>query len=195
MKHLYALLILAIFALGVGVGGFISIQIPTQDTPAVQTYSATSRALSFNSVQLADPSDTQPLRSVPSVPVYDGPIERASPGNWIKESQIEMKPDGVFIHLNNPQWAILAGTKSMDPVFDQGAHLIQEVPSNADQIHVGDIMSYDSPLGFTIVHRVIEIGNDSDGWYAIAKGDNNPTPDPWKIRFDSVRRVTVMIVY
>jgi hypothetical protein len=50
-------------------------------------------------------------------------------------------------------------------------------------------------LGFSIVHRVIEIGNDEDGWYAITKGDNNPTPDPWKIRFEWVRRITVAVIY
>ena len=83
----------------------------------------------------------------------------------------------------------------MDPVFDSESHLIQEVPLAASEINVGDIVSYESPLGFSIVHRVIEIGNDEEGWYAILKGDNNPQPDPWKIRFDMVRRVTVMVVY
>ena len=106
-----------------------------------------------------------------------------------------MRPDGVFIRLNNPQWAILADTNSMDPVFDAGSHLIQAFPTSAADIQVGDIVSYESPLNFVIVHRVIEIGNDDNGWYAIMKGDNNPRADPWKIRFDWVRRVTVMVVY
>ena len=196
MKHIFALLVLAVFTAGIGIGSLIGLQIPTQDAIDFETYTTTSRGLNFNSVQLNDPiADVEPLKSIAKQPNLEGPVERDSPGDWIKESQIEMRPDGVFIHFNNPQWAILADTNSMDPVFDSEAHLIQEVPMSQSQIQVGDIVSYAAPLGFTIVHRVIEINNDEEGWYAILKGDNNPTPDPWKVRFDMVRRVTVMVVY
>ena len=196
MKHIFALLVLAVFTAGIGIGSLIGLQIPTQDAIDFETYTTTSRGLNFNSVQLNDPiADVEPLKSIAKQPNLEGPVERDSPGDWIKESQIEMRPDGVFIHFNNPQWAILADTNSMDPVFDSEAHLIQEVPMSHTQIRVGDIVSYAAPLGFTIVHRVIEINNDEEGWYAILKGDNNPTPDPWKVRFDMVRRVTVMVVY
>ena len=194
MKHLYTMLVMAIFALGVGIGSFISLQM-TPDQTDISSYSTSNRALSFNQVQLAEGTESAPLKSKAQQPNYEGPIERSSPGDWVKESQIEMRPDGVFIKVNNPQWAILADTNSMDPVFDDTSHLIQEVPLSPAEIQVGDIVSYDSPMGFPIVHRAIEIGNDEDGWYAILKGDNNPTPDPWKVRFDMVRRVTVMVVY
>jgi len=194
MKYLYAMLVLAIFGLGIGVGGLISLHTPESNLE-VSTTATTTRALNFNTVQLSEPKQPEPLKADVSEQVLGGPIERPSPGDWIKENQIEMKQDGVFIHLNNPQWAIVANTNSMDPVLDDTSHLIQVAPTSKDQIQVGDIMSYQSPLGFSIVHRVIEIGNDEDGWYAIMKGDNNPQPDPWKVRFDMVTRVTVMIVY
>jgi len=195
MKHLFIFLVLAVFAAGVGIGSLIGIQLPTQDAIDFETKTTSSRGLQFNEVQAEPKSDVPPLKAIPQEQNNEGPVERDSPGDWIKESQIEMRPDGVFIHFNNPQWAILADTNSMDPVFDAESHLIQIIPTSASEIHVGDIMSYASPLGFSIVHRVVEIGNDEDGWYAITKGDNNPTEDPWKIRFDWVRRVTVMIVY
>ncbi len=196
MKTLFILLTLALFAAGIGIGGLIGINMPSADAMDFETYTTTSRGLSFNSVQLADPKvDAKPLQAVAKQPSLEGPIERASPSDWIKESQIEMRQDGVFIHFSNPQWAILADTNSMDPVFDEGSHLIQAFPTSADQINVGDIVSYEAPLGFSIVHRVIEIGNDEKGWYAILKGDNNPTPDPWKVRFEMVRRVTVAVIY
>lgn len=195
MKHLFALLVLTVFAAGVGIGSLIGLQLPVKDAISFETQTTTSRGLQFNSVQVPETKAVEPLKSSVQAQNLEGPVERNSPGDWVKESQIEMRPDGVFIHVNNPQWAILANTNSMDPVFDDTSHLIQMIPQSETDIHVGDIVSYASPLGFSIVHRVIEIGNDEEGWYAILKGDNNPTPDPWKVRFDMVRRVTVMVVY
>ncbi len=194
MKYLFTLLTLAVFAAGLGIGGLLGLNLPS-DALSAETYSVTSRGLNFQSVQLAEPETDTILTSTPQQPGADGPVERISPFDWIKESQIEMRPDGVFIHVNNPQWAILADTNSMDPVFDAGSHLIQVYPTSQSDVHVGDVISYDSPLGFSIVHRVIEIGFDEEGWYAILKGDNNPTPDPWKVRFDWITRILVMIVY
>ncbi|MBW2970460.1 signal peptidase I [Candidatus Woesearchaeota archaeon] len=197
MKHLFALLVLAVFAAGIGVGSMIGLFMPSNDAIAFETYTASNRGLSFNPVTLAEPvvQEEEELKAVPKTPSAEGPVERDSPGDWIKESQIEMRPDGVFIRLNNPQWAILADTNSMDPVFDAEAHLIQTIPVSPEQIRVGDIVSYNSPMGFTIVHRVIEIGYDEEGWYAILKGDNNPTSDPWKVRWNMVTRVTDIIIY
>ncbi len=195
MKHLFALLVLTVFAAGVGIGSLIGLQLPVKDAISFETQTTTSRGLQFNSVHLPEVKAVEPLKSSVQAQELEGPVERNSPGDWVRESQIEMRPDGVFIHVNNPQWAILANTNSMDPVFDDTSHLIQMIPQSEADIRVGDIVSYASPLGFSIVHRVIEIGSDEEGWYAILKGDNNPTPDPWKVRFDTVRRVTVMVVY
>ncbi len=194
MKILFTVLVLAVFAAGIGIGGLISLQLPANDAMDLQTYTATSRSLTFNSVQLPDSEPVEALDPVVKQPDLEGPIERNSPSDWIKESQIEMRADGVFIHVNNPQWSILANTNSMDPLFDETSHLIQIIPTSQAEIQVGDIVSYESPLGFTIVHRVIEIGFDEDGWYAILKGDNNPTADPWKVRWPWVRRVTVIVI-
>lgn len=192
MKALYSMLVFAVFALGIGAGALITLpQVPA----GIESYTTTSRALNVQNVAGEQNRETAPLTAIAQNFQLSGPVEQNSPGDWIKESQIEMRSDGVFIKLNNPQWAILADTNSMDPVFDTEAHLIQIVPLSASEIRVGDIVSYESPLGFSIVHRVIEIGSDEEGWYAILQGDNNPQPDPWKVRFDMVRRVTVMVVY
>jgi hypothetical protein len=196
MKFLFSILTLAVFAAGVGIGSLAGVLMPGSDAISFETYTTSNRGVQINSVQLAEAdAETPPLRAIPQQPNLNGPVERDSPRDWVSESQIEMRPDGVFIHFNNPQWAILADTNSMDPVFDSEAHLIQTLVTSPDQVHVGDILSYQSPLGFSIVHRVIEIGNDEEGWYAITKGDNNPTPDPWKIRFEWVRRITVAVIY
>jgi len=121
-------------------------------------------------------------------------IERSSPQDWIKEQDIEVYSDRVVIRLENPQWARFANTNSMDPVLDQGANAIQIVPRSIDQIEVGDIISYRAGERI-IIHRVIEKAIDEQGWYVIAKGDNNPQPDPNKIRFEDITRVVVAIIY
>jgi signal peptidase I len=84
----------------------------------------------------------------------------------------------------------------MEPVISSRSYAIEVVPKSADQINVGDIISYESKYADgTIIHRVIQKNYDADGVYFILKGDNNPTQDPGKIRFDQVKRVVVAIIY
>ena len=67
----------------------------------------------------------------------------------------------------------------MDPVLDNGTNAIEVVPQSFDEIGTGDIISYEmESINGTIIHRVIEIGFDSEGWYAITKGDNLEFQDP-----------------
>jgi hypothetical protein len=122
-------------------------------------------------------------------------IERSSPRDRISESDITLFPDRVVIELSGAQWARFADTNSMDPVLDAGANAIQVVPKSMDEIDVGDIISYRHSSGRVIIHRVIEKGIDANGWYVIAQGDNNPLPDPDKIRFEHITRVVVAIIY
>ena len=41
-----------------------------------------------------------------------------------------------------------------------------------DDIHVGDVISYNAPIGIKIVHRVVYKGDS----YVVTKGDANPEP-------------------
>lgn len=123
-------------------------------------------------------------------------VERASPSDWIKEDQIKVYNDRVIIDLKDAEWASFTDTNSMDPVLDETANAIEIIPKSADDIHVGDIISYKSDYADgTIIHRVIKIGSDEEGWYYIVKGDNNQSPDPGKIRFKQIKRVVVAIIY
>lgn len=122
--------------------------------------------------------------------------EIGSPYDWINESQIHVFDDKVVIDVKDAVWAKFTDTNSMDPVIDYGTNALQIIPLTEDDIHLGDIVSYESEYveGVTI-HRVIEIGEDDEGRYFILKGDNNPEEDPGKIRFSQVKRVLVGIVY
>jgi len=124
------------------------------------------------------------------------PLEKNSPADWVKESQIKVTRDNVVVELPNAVWATFTDTHSMEPVLSAKANALEIVPTSTDQIHVGDIASYESKLvDGTIIHRVIEIGSDSQGWYARFKGDNLSQPDPEKVRWEQIRRIVVAIIY
>jgi len=126
----------------------------------------------------------------------DQAVERASPCDHIKERQILVTEEGVNIDMTGAEWATFTDTNSMDPVIDSGANAIEFVPGSEKDICVGDIASYDSDYADgTIIHRVVETGYDSDGWYALFKGDNLAYRDPEKVRFSQIRRVVVAIIY
>lgn len=82
----------------------------------------------------------------------------------------------------------------MLPVLGPGANALQVIPRTPDEIRVGDIISF-SFNGKIVSHRVISIGEDSQGWYAITQGDNNPDPGPLLVRFEQIDRVLVAILY
>ncbi len=122
--------------------------------------------------------------------------EKASPFNHIDEKDIIISKDQVIIKVNEPRWASFTDTNSMDPVFDKGANTIQIIPKLTDDIHKGDIVSYQSRYSDgIIIHRVVETKKDKKGWYAKLKGDNNFFTDPGKVRFNQIKSVTIAIVY
>ncbi|MBI1970859.1 hypothetical protein HYS47_03870 [Candidatus Woesearchaeota archaeon] len=128
--------------------------------------------------------------------VLHGSIERYSPSNHIDEEKITVFPNQVIISLDNAGWAVYDDTNSMDPVLDDGAHGIEITPLSEQQIQVGDIMSYRHPaVSGLVVHRVIDLGHDKQGWYAKTKGDNTLISDSDKVRFNQVHGVLVGILY
>jgi signal peptidase len=72
-------------------------------------------------------------------------------------------------------------TGSMAPMINPGDVVIT-VPKPADQVAVGDVLTYAIPMGDRRVetHRVIEVGRDAAGRTTIVtKGDANAGADPW----------------
>jgi hypothetical protein len=122
--------------------------------------------------------------------------EKDSPSNWIKESQIKVYNNKVIIEIEGAEWAKFTDTNSMDPVLDETSNAIEIVPTSHEQINKGDIISYKvEEIEGTIIHRVIETGFDENGWFAITKGDNLEKADPFKIRFENIKRVVVAVIY
>ena len=122
--------------------------------------------------------------------------EVKSPSDWVKESQIHVYNDKVVVDLTNARWSTFADTNSMLPFLDNGANGLEIVPQSAKDLNVGDIVAYKSDYADgIIVHRIIKTGYDEQGWYALIKGDSNPSDDPGKIRFNQIEGVLVGIIY
>jgi signal peptidase I len=100
------------------------------------------------------------------------------------------------LDIKDAVWSNFADTNSMDPFLDANSNGIEIKPDSADQIQVGDIISYKSEYANgIIIHRVIEKGSDEQGTYFKVKGDNNSLKDPGKIRFSQIEGVLIGILY
>lgn len=122
--------------------------------------------------------------------------ERISPNDWIAENQIRVFNDQIILNIPNASWARFTDTNSMDPLFDIDSNTIEIKPEKVSDLKVGDIISYESRvLGITIIHRIVDIGEDNDGIYFVTKGDNNIYKDPEKVRFEQIKGVVVGIIY
>ena len=82
----------------------------------------------------------------------------------------------------------------MIPVLSEKANGIEIIPQFPEQIHSGDIITYEDSAGNYIVHRVIKTGQDEQGIYFVTKGDNSATNDG-KVRFSQIKYLTIAIIY
>lgn len=125
-----------------------------------------------------------------------GTSELISPKDWVKESQIHVYKDRIVLDIQDASWAKFTDTNSMDPLFDAESNTIEIRPEDPDDLKVGDIISFwSASIGTTVIHRIVEKGEDDEGEYFITKGDNNLYKDPEKVRFEHVKGVVVGIIY
>jgi len=117
----------------------------------------------------------------------------SAPSNWVDDKDIVVFDDAVMLRIPNATISSYADSGSMKPFFDEKANGIRIVPETADQIEVGDIISYKFE-NMLIVHRVVEKGFDGQGVYFITKGDNNMISDG-KVRFEDIEYVTVGVIF
>jgi len=115
------------------------------------------------------------------------------PSDWIKEQDIKVYDDKIIIYVKNALLSRYADTGSMLPVLGKYTSGIKIIPNSAEQIQIGDIISFESGNKL-IVHRVIDKGKDEKGVYFVTKGDNNNETDG-KIYFPQVKYVTVGLIY
>jgi signal peptidase I len=116
-----------------------------------------------------------------------------APYDFVKQNQIEVYSDKIVINIRDASIGSYAATGSMKPVLDENSNGIRIKPSSEEDIHVGDIITYETD-GNLIIHRVVEKGSDENGTYFVPKGDNNSVNDG-KIRFKDIRYKTIGLIY
>ncbi len=120
-------------------------------------------------------------------------ISEPAPSNWINEEDILIFNDKIILKIPNATISNYAASGSMKPLLDKDANGIRIAPESAEEIQVGDIVSF-RILGRLVVHRVTEKGVDDKGGYFITKGDNNLFKDG-KIRFEDIEYVTIGVIW
>ncbi len=118
-----------------------------------------------------------------------------SPRNQaIPASSIAVSASDVVVPVAHARLVRFTGTDSMLPVLDaKSTGILSPVP-DVGTLAAGDIIVYRYG-DRNIVHRIIETGSDSSGWFAVTKGDNLPSPDPAKVRASQVIGRIVGIIY
>jgi hypothetical protein len=174
------LVVLAMFLLGLAIGLFI---------PEISLGTPTGNVVS-------DIPEEIVIEPEPIIPPYFEALgsERLSPRNRVVEDDLVLYDNQIRVYKDNLVLAQFNDTNSMDPLIDKGAHAIQMPVNNSDEISVGDIVAYQDGEEI-VLHRIVEIDEDEQGWYAMFKGDNNSFADPSKVRFEQILYVVVGVLY
>lgn len=123
---------------------------------------------------------------------FFGDEERFSPYNRIEEKHLQLFSDKLIINFPKIELAYYTNTNSMDPLIDEHATGLEIIPESEEEIHIGDVVAYQSSNDL-IVHRVVAIGEDELGWYAMLKGDNSKSLE--KVRFEQIKYVLIGVLY
>jgi len=117
-----------------------------------------------------------------------------TPSDRIIRDNIHVFSDRAVIEKDNLIWAKVEDTHSMEPTLNSNSITLELKPLNYEDVKIGDIISYQKDT-IVIIHRVVELGEDNFGWFAITKGDNNNKNDDYKVRFRNIKGVVVGILY
>lgn len=121
-----------------------------------------------------------------------GSEERISSHDRIKEDHLQLFSDKLIVNFPEIELASYTDTNSMDPLIDEHVTGIEIIPVSEEDIHIGDVVAYQSGNNL-IPHRIMLIGEDDLGWFAILKGDNSRTYE--KVRFEQIKYVLIGVLY
>lgn len=117
-----------------------------------------------------------------------------APQKTLNAGDIEVYPNRIIINLANASISRYAPTGSMNPTLNENSKGIKIPVTNKEQLHVGDIITYEDENEELVIHRIIAKGFDERGEFYITKGDNNLVSDG-KIRYEQIRYKLVALVY
>jgi len=87
-------------------------------------------------------------------------------------------------------------TNSMEPVMDAGHLALIDDKTKVSDLIVGDIVLFYRKLDRSprVLHRIIEIGTDSEGWFCYTRGDNTVWLDG-KVRYEDIYGLCYGVLY
>ena len=126
--------------------------------------------------------------------------ELPSPRVKIEPQEINYDEHAEVLSISNvksPLWVTtVQSSNSMEPLVDIG-HIVvlSKDPKYLDDLNVGDIIVWERSPANPIIHSIVEINQDGEGWYCRTKGLNIPQPDEEKIRKDEVKWVALLVAW
>lgn len=87
-----------------------------------------------------------------------------------------------LIHRTSPARSFAVVSDSMEPTIPKGSLVIVE-PGTPE---VGEVGAYESPMGRVQIHRLHDVEIVDDTRYYTFKGDNNPTPDSFRVTEEDI---------
>lgn len=124
--------------------------------------------------------------------------EIPSPKPRAKYDDIFFDPVTKLLTIKNMPSGYIAGiqdTNSMDGLLDIGLWPYMTKDFTIDDLTTGDVIIYTKGGNEQIMHQIVFIGEDKEGWFCICRGLNNFFPDAWAIRFPQIISRLAMIVY
>lgn len=126
--------------------------------------------------------------------------EVPSPRAKIEPQEINYDEHTEVLSISNvksPLWVTsVQDSNSMEPLVDIGHIVIlSQDPKYLDALNLGDIIIWEKSEVESIIHSIIEISQDGDGWYCRTQGLNNNYPDEKKIRKDKIKWVALLVVW
>ncbi|MBS3148428.1 signal peptidase I [Candidatus Woesearchaeota archaeon] len=108
--------------------------------------------------------------------------------------RIKVYPTEVSIDVAGVHYAKVA-SNSMAPLITDTSTVLEKAPQNADEIQVGDVISFYEPsVDGIVLHLVIE-KLESEGEVSFrTQGTANPEPDPWIVSYSNVKGVLVGVL-
>jgi signal peptidase len=90
----------------------------------------------------------------------------------------------VGLAVRSGYQVVIMQTSSMTPLIDPGDMVVMR-PIPVEQIAVGDVISFDAPLGSDrlVTHRVVRIEESVDGPTFARRGDQAGHDDPWLFNY------------
>jgi len=140
-----------------------------------------------NGIQYIHISEENPL----SLTLIGSPTP---PSSTLNSNDIEIHPEKIIINIPGASISRYAATGSMLPVLNEASKGIKIPVTDPEQLHIGDIVTYENTKGDLIIHRIVSIGLDENGTFYLTKGDNNLAIDA-KVRYEQIKYKLIALVY